>query len=99
MLHGVVHRDCQLFGNISPETKYLFFGWTISLIIICCQCIKFCNLQNYLFTYKQIWRRSYDTRPPALEAGDPRSATNEAKYAVSLVFIYINSYPAGTDIE
>ncbi|XP_060606120.1 probable phosphoglycerate mutase [Ruditapes philippinarum] len=29
----------------------------------------------------KVWRRSYDTRPPALEAGDARSATNEAKYA------------------
>ncbi|KAH3785920.1 probable phosphoglycerate mutase [Dreissena polymorpha] len=29
----------------------------------------------------KIWRRSYDIPPPALELSDPRSATNEAKYA------------------
>lgn len=29
----------------------------------------------------KIWRRSYDTPPPALEPSDPRSATQEAKYA------------------
>lgn len=29
----------------------------------------------------KIWRRSYDTPPPALSADDPRSATNEPKYA------------------
>lgn len=27
------------------------------------------------------WRRSYDTRPPALEAGDPRSARSDRRYA------------------
>lgn len=29
----------------------------------------------------KIWRRSYDIRPPELEPSDPRSATQEAKYA------------------
>ncbi|XP_052770334.1 probable phosphoglycerate mutase [Mya arenaria] len=29
----------------------------------------------------KIWRRSYDTPPPALEPSDPRSATQEVKYA------------------
>ena len=28
-----------------------------------------------------IWRRSYDTRPPALEASDPRSARSDRRYA------------------
>jgi 2,3-bisphosphoglycerate-dependent phosphoglycerate mutase len=28
-----------------------------------------------------IWRRSYDTPPPALEAGDPRSERNDIRYA------------------
>jgi 2,3-bisphosphoglycerate-dependent phosphoglycerate mutase len=27
------------------------------------------------------WRRSYDTPPPALEAGDPRDAANDRRYA------------------
>ena len=27
------------------------------------------------------WRRSYDTRPPALEAGDPRYEAGDARYA------------------
>ena len=27
------------------------------------------------------WRRSYDTRPPALEPGDPRSETGDPRYA------------------
>jgi 2,3-bisphosphoglycerate-dependent phosphoglycerate mutase len=27
------------------------------------------------------WRRSYDTRPPALEAADPRDAAGDARYA------------------
>jgi 2,3-bisphosphoglycerate-dependent phosphoglycerate mutase len=27
------------------------------------------------------WRRSYDTPPPALEAGDPRNATDDPRYA------------------
>lgn len=40
-------------------------------------------LQNTFFYLSQIWRRSYDTPPPALEPSDPRSATNEPKYAVS----------------
>ena len=29
----------------------------------------------------QIWRRSYDVAPPPLEAGDPRHAVNDARYA------------------
>lgn len=29
----------------------------------------------------KIWRRSYDIRPPALEAGDPRIEANLARYA------------------
>ncbi|KAL4232043.1 hypothetical protein ACF0H5_009621 [Mactra antiquata] len=29
----------------------------------------------------KIWRRSYDTPPPPLEGNDPRSVTNEPKYA------------------
>jgi 2,3-bisphosphoglycerate-dependent phosphoglycerate mutase len=29
----------------------------------------------------QIWRRSYDTRPPALEGSDPRSPANDPRYA------------------
>src|SRR5438874_6882793 len=29
----------------------------------------------------KIWRRSYDTRPPALEPGDDRSPVNDARYA------------------
>lgn len=29
----------------------------------------------------QLWRRSYDTLPPALPASDPNSAVHEAKYA------------------
>ena len=28
-----------------------------------------------------VWRRSYDTPPPALEAGDPRDAANDRRYA------------------
>jgi 2,3-bisphosphoglycerate-dependent phosphoglycerate mutase len=28
-----------------------------------------------------LWRRSYDTRPPLLESGDPRSATVDPRYA------------------
>ncbi|MDE2370991.1 MAG: 2,3-diphosphoglycerate-dependent phosphoglycerate mutase [Burkholderiales bacterium] len=28
-----------------------------------------------------IWRRSYDTRPPALEAGDPRGQRGDLRYA------------------
>jgi 2,3-bisphosphoglycerate-dependent phosphoglycerate mutase len=28
----------------------------------------------------QIWRRSYDTRPPALEPDDPRNPANDARY-------------------
>jgi 2,3-bisphosphoglycerate-dependent phosphoglycerate mutase len=28
-----------------------------------------------------VWRRSYDTPPPALEAGDPRSSSNDPRYA------------------
>lgn len=29
----------------------------------------------------KIWRRSYDTPPPALEPGDPRGASNDPRYA------------------
>jgi len=29
----------------------------------------------------KIWRRSYDTRPPALEETDPRNPANDARYA------------------
>jgi 2,3-bisphosphoglycerate-dependent phosphoglycerate mutase len=29
----------------------------------------------------QIWRRSYDIRPPALEPGDPRSPASDPRYA------------------
>jgi len=29
----------------------------------------------------QIWRRAYDTRPPALEAADPRAPANDPRYA------------------
>ena len=28
-----------------------------------------------------VWRRSYDTPPPALESGDPRDAANDRRYA------------------
>jgi 2,3-bisphosphoglycerate-dependent phosphoglycerate mutase len=28
-----------------------------------------------------VWRRSYDTPPPALETGDPREAANDRRYA------------------
>jgi 2,3-bisphosphoglycerate-dependent phosphoglycerate mutase len=28
-----------------------------------------------------VWRRSYDTPPPALEAGDPRSERGDVRYA------------------
>jgi 2,3-bisphosphoglycerate-dependent phosphoglycerate mutase len=29
----------------------------------------------------RLWRRSYDTRPPALEEGDPRLAAGDPRYA------------------
>lgn len=37
--------------------------------------------QKYGVEQVKLWRRSYDTRPPALESNDPRSSTNDPRYA------------------
>ena len=42
-----------------------------------------------------IWRRSYDTPPPALEKDDPRSPANDARYAG--LFKSLNLTPAQLD--
>ena len=38
--------------------------------------------QQYGDAQVLIWRRSYDTRPPAMQAGDPRSERGDLRYAM-----------------